>query len=180
MPIANCRLKVRFSRPATFRPSRATSIVLSPWMLRKFSLPPITNIAGYSHCYVTMMSDDHLWRGLGYPAIHLGHLPCHFRSADDVSLIIDYARQSEVTSSLSGLVSEAAARGDNVGTDEVTYRPESINSAEIFTAKWVQSFLVSWYVLHQLKLFYWLLTCNCLFDTFVSTFSDDMLKREQV
>jgi len=82
-----------------------------------------------------MTSDDRLWRGLGYPTTHLDHLPRHFRSADDVRLIIDYARQSEVTSSLSGLVSEAAASGDNVGTDEVTYRPQSINSAEIFTAK---------------------------------------------
>ena len=82
-----------------------------------------------------MASDHSLWRDRGFPTTHLDHLPCHFRSADDVSLTIDYARQSEVTSSLSGLVSDAAARGDNVGTDEATYRLESINLAEIFTVK---------------------------------------------
>jgi len=82
-----------------------------------------------------MTSEDSQWRDRGFPTTHLDHLPCHFRSADDVSLMIDYARQSEVTSLLDGLVSEAAARGDNVGTDEATYRLESINLAEIFTAK---------------------------------------------
>ena len=82
-----------------------------------------------------MTSEDSPWRDRGYPTAHLDYLPFHFRSADDVSLVIDYARHSEVTSSLNDLVSEAAARADNVGTDEATYRLESVNSAEIFTAK---------------------------------------------
>ena len=132
------RLKSRFvtfSQPTFYRAASAAGFSLR--ITREFPLLQMTNISSHTHRYITTITDDSLWRDRGFLTTHLDHLPSRLPFDNGDSLMIDYARQSEVTSSLSDLVSEAAARGDNIGTDEATYQLESVNCAEIFTAKWV-------------------------------------------
>ena len=62
---------------------------------------------------------DPVFSGDFYESKTISGLPRDvFCVQDGVTFSIDYARQSEVTSRLSAMLSDARDRGDNVGTDE--------------------------------------------------------------
>ena len=60
---------------------------------------------------------DHLINDRYFAAQHIPGLPRELRY-DEGTFTVNYARQSEVTSSLSAMLQASGERGDNVGTDE--------------------------------------------------------------
>lgn len=64
------------------------------------------------------MANDQPYCDRFYETNRISDLPRDFRFDDDVTLSIDYARESEVTSYLREMLRSASERGDNVGTDE--------------------------------------------------------------
>ena len=88
------------------------------------------------------MSIDRLYSDMFYKPNHIAHLPRDFLSGDDVTLVVNYARHSEVASQLWSMLKCAADRGDNVGVDEFEDQT-SVNtlttSSFIFTVRSVSS-----------------------------------------
>ena len=62
-------------------------------------------------------SNGNLYCDRFYAARQLA-LPREIRSNNDVIITVDYARYSEVTSSLREMLQSASERGDNIGEDE--------------------------------------------------------------
>lgn len=71
-------------------------------------------------------SDDFVFRDRLFESRDVPDIPRDFRPTCDpsVALSIDYARRSEVTSSLRDMLKMANGRGDNVGCDEFEFMSE--------------------------------------------------------
>ena len=89
-----------------------------------------------------LVENDRLWRNKTFSSSSLRNLPRNIRVSDagvsGRTLVVDYALESEVASSLVDLLRDSSKRADNVGQDEVDghYYSLMTDIAEIFVVRY--------------------------------------------
>lgn len=78
-------------------------------------------------------SYDLVFRDRSYKSREIPNIPREFVSPTGRTMSLDYARRSEVTSSLLEMLKMSSERGDNVGVDEFEFLADGGNSQLMLT-----------------------------------------------